>query len=70
MKRAGKADMFRIVALCAFFGVVFFFNRGNTEGFNSSNILCLMFVYVFCYFESGLILWFWDNMWFDDLRAE
>ena len=27
----------------------FFFNRGDTEGTNSSKILCSMFVYVFFY---------------------
>ena len=26
--------------------------------------------FVFCKFMSGLILWFMDNFWFDDLRAE
>ena len=30
---------------------------------------CLMFVYVFCIFVSGLIFLFLDNLWFDDLRA-
>ena len=44
-----------------------FSNRGNTEGTNSSNILCLTFCFIFV---SGLILWFMDNLWFDDLRAE
>ena len=44
--------------------LMWFFNRGNTEGNNSLNILCLMFVYVFCRFGPGLILWFWDNLWF------
>ena len=29
--------------------VCFFFNRGNTEGTNSSKMLCLMFVYVLSY---------------------
>ena len=50
----------RVLALCAFF------NRGNTAGTNSSEILCLMFVefvclFVLCGFVTGLILWFWDN---------
>ena len=40
------------------------------EGTNPSTILYLMFVYVFCKFVSGLILWVLDDMWFDDLRAE
>ena len=51
----------------------FFFNRGNTEGTNSSKILCLMFVYV-CFvlykFVSGLVLWSVENLWFDDLCTE
>ena len=33
----------RVLALCAFF------NRGDTEGTNSSKILCSMFVYVLFY---------------------
>ena len=33
----------RVLALCAFF------NRGDTEGTNSSKILCPMFVYVLFY---------------------
>ena len=33
----------RVLALCAFF------NRGDTEGTNSSKVLCLMFVYVLFY---------------------
>ena len=56
----------RVLALCAFF------NRGNTEGTNSSIMLCLMFVYVMfclCKFVSWLILWVLENLWFDDLRA-
>ena len=49
-----------------------FFNRGGSEGTNSSKILCSMFVYVLFYFNlcKGLILWFMDNLWFDDLRGE
>ena len=49
----------------------FFFNRGDTEGTNSSKSLfdvCVSFV--LCKFVQGLILWVIDNMWFDDLRAE
>ena len=30
--------------------------------------VCVFFV--LCVFVSGLILWFGDNLWFDDLRAE
>ena len=26
--------------------------------------------FVLCKYVSGLILWFIDNLWFDDLRAE
>ena len=40
----------RILVLCAFF-----FNRGDTEGTNSSKILCSMFVYVL----------FYVNLWHD-----
>ena len=50
-----------------------FFNRGGTEGTNSSSkILCSMFVYVLFYVDlcTGLILWFLNNLWFDDLHAE
>ena len=50
--------------------IFFFLKRGHTERTNSSKVLCLMFVYVFCKFVSGLIVWFLDNLWFDDLRAE
>ena len=52
--------------------LVCFFNRDDTEGTNSSKMLCFMFVYVFvlCKFVSGLILWFMGKLWFDDLRAE
>ena len=32
--------------------------------------VCLMFVYIFLKFVSGLILCFLDHMWFDDLGAE
>ena len=32
--------------------------------------LCLIFVYVFCRFVSGIILWFGDNLWSNDLHAE
>ena len=35
-------------------------------------LLCLMFVYFLFYvgFVSGLILWFLDDLWFDDLCAQ
>ena len=45
-----------------------FFNRAIPKG-HSSKKFCLMFVYVFWTFVSGLILLFLDNLWFDDLRA-
>ena len=66
MNRRNGPQYQRVLALCAFF-----FNRGDTEGTNSSKILCSMFIYVvLCKFVSGLILWFIDNVWFDDLCAE
>ena len=43
-----------------------FFSRGDTKGTNFSKILCSMFVYVLCKFVSELILWFMNNVWFDD----
>ena len=45
-----------------------FFHRGDTEGTNSSKILCSLFVYVLFYVNlcTGLILWFLNNLWFDD----
>ena len=48
-----------------------FSNRGDTEGINSSKkILFDVYVcFVLCNFVSGLILWFGDNLWFDDLRV-
>ena len=48
-----------------------FFNRDKTEGTNSlkKKKMCLMFVYVFYTFVSGLVLLFLDNFWFDDLHA-
>ena len=47
-----------------------FFNRVNTKGTDCWKMMCLMFVYVFCKFVSGLILWFLDNFLFGDLPAE
>ena len=50
------------------------FNRGDTEGTNSSRFFCLMFVYVYVLFYVTLCQdWFcgfFDNLWYDDLRAE
>ena len=45
-----------------------FFNRGDTERENFVSDICVCFV--LCQFVSGLILWFMDNLWLDDLRAE
>ena len=56
--------------MCVLLLLLLFFNRGNIEKTNSSNILCLMFVYVLCKFVSGLILRFLENLWFDDLFAQ
>ena len=55
-----------VLALCAFF------NRGGTEATNFSKILCSMIVYVLFYVNlcTGLILWFLNNLWFDDMCAE
>ena len=50
-------------------GFFFFLNRGNTEGTNSSKMLCLIFLYVcfvWCKFASGLILQILKTLWFGD----
>ena len=49
-----------------------FFNRGDTEGNNSSKMLCPMFVCVLFYVKICVMtdLWLTDNLWFDDLREE
>ena len=49
--------------------LICFFNSGNTEGTNSSKILCSMFAYVLFYVNlcTGLVLY---HLWLDDLRAE
>ena len=54
-----------VLALCAFF------NRCGTRGTDSSKIVCSMFVFVLFYVNlyTGLILWFLNNLWIDDLRA-
>ena len=61
--------------------LTYFFNMGNTEGINSSKMLCSTFVYDFFLYKfvSGLILssflfsfflfFFFENLWFDDLCA-
>ena len=47
------------------------FGGDDAVGTGSSKILCSMFVCVlFCVdLCIGLILWFLDNLWFDDLCA-
>ena len=32
-------------------------------------VCVLIFFYILCGYQSGLILWFLDNLWFDGLRA-
>ena len=63
-----KSTEWPMISACP--SLMFFFNRGNTEETNSSKILYLMFVDIFCKFMTGLMLWFLENLWFDDLRAE
>ena len=62
-----KSMEWSMIPMCP--SLMCFFNRGDTEGTNSLKILCLMFVYVFCTFVSGLILLFLDDLWFGDLHA-
>ena len=50
--------------------LMFFFNRAIPRGLNSSKILSLMFVHVFCKSVTGLILRILENLWFNDLCAE
>ena len=45
------------------------FSPGQNSG-HSRKSSSPMFVYVFFKFVSGLILWFLDDLWFDDLCAE
>ena len=67
-----KSTEWSTIPACPSLMCFFFFNRGDTEGTNSSKILCLMFVCLLFYvnLRTGLILWFMNNLWFDDLRAE
>ena len=46
--------------------------RGNTEGTNYLKrfVFAVCVFFVLCGFVSGLILWFLDDLWFDDLRAD
>ena len=65
-------DCWATIAACP--SLMCFFNRGNTEGSNSSKNLCLMFVYLFIIFYVGLckdwIYGFGISCGFYDLRAE
>ena len=65
-----KLTEWSTIPACA--SLMCFFNSGGTKGTNSSKILCSMFVYVLFYVNlcTGLILWFLNNLWSDDLRAE
>ena len=56
----------RVLALCIFFltGVIL---KGQ---FFKKIVFDVYVCFVLCKFVSGLILWFMDNFWFDDLRAE
>ena len=67
-----KSTEWSTIPACPSLMCFFFLNRGNTEGTNSSKILCLMFCvcFVICKIVSGLILWFLGNSWFDDLCEE
>ena len=51
--------------------VHFFLNSGNTEGIDSLKCLCVdvCVCFILCRFVLGLILWFLENLWFDDLCA-
>ena len=49
-----------------------FFNRDDTEWTNSflKIVFDVCVCLVSCKFVSGLILWFLDDLWFDDFHAE
>ena len=58
------------LSVCPLSAYLSFYPISIPRGLNSSKKCCLMFVYVFCTFVSGLILLFLEgNLWFDDLRA-
>ena len=71
-KKSGIDKLTEWSTIPAFPSLMCFFNRDDTEGTNSLKILCLTFVYVLYYVNlcTGLILWFLNNLWFDDLHAE
>ena len=64
-----KSTEWSMIPVCP--SLMCFFNRGDTKG-----IILQKFVFDVCVsfvlyrFVSGLILWFMDNLWFDDLHAE
>ena len=47
-----------------------FFNRGSTEGTNSSKKIVFDICVLFYVYLSGLILCFSGNLWFNDLCVE
>ena len=69
LKKSGidKSTEWSTIPVCH--SLMCFFNGGNTKGTNFLKILCLI-VYGLCKFVSGLILWFLENLWFDDLCEE
>ena len=56
-----KSTKWSMIQACP--SLICFFNRGGTEGTNSSKMLCSMFVYVLFHVNlcTGLILWFLNN---------
>ena len=69
LKKSGidKSTEWSTIPVCH--SLMCFFNGGNTKGTNFLKILCLI-VYGLCKFVLGLILWFLENLWFDDLCEE
>ena len=61
-RRSGRRYQ-RVLALCAFL------TGAIPKGLILRKKNCLMFLYVFCTFMSGLVLLFLNNLWFDDWRA-
>ena len=59
-----------IIPVCP--GLMCFFNRVIWGGgvFFKGFVFNVCVCFVLCKFVSGLILWFLDNLWFVDLRAE
>ena len=46
------------------------FGKGTNSLKKKKNVFDVCVCFVLCKFVLGLILWFMDNLWFDDLRAE